>query len=179
MSGKGSLLAKLSGPLGTSLAWRTVFWAYVTTEHISFMWGTWHMFQARSLLYLIKLPDMVLHSTINQTLLQIKLHIYLHTLTMGDFNTELSPMDRLSRQKLKREITKLTDSITCIFFVFLFGVLLIYWSGSLHFDYCFFQDYWDFSFPVTFTRRIWVWCWNIGTGEMCCWLSLVDPVLLV
>jgi hypothetical protein len=33
MSEKGSLLAKPSGPLGTSLAWRTLFWAYVTTGH--------------------------------------------------------------------------------------------------------------------------------------------------
>jgi hypothetical protein len=30
MSGKGSLLAKPSRPLGTSLAWRTLSWAYVT-----------------------------------------------------------------------------------------------------------------------------------------------------
>ena len=30
MSGKGSLLAKPSGPLGTLLAWRTLFWAYLT-----------------------------------------------------------------------------------------------------------------------------------------------------
>jgi hypothetical protein len=35
MSGKGSLLTKLPGPLGTSLAWRTLFWAYMTTGHIS------------------------------------------------------------------------------------------------------------------------------------------------
>jgi hypothetical protein len=35
MSGKGSLLAKPSGPLGTSLAWRTQFWAYMTTGHVS------------------------------------------------------------------------------------------------------------------------------------------------
>ena len=36
MPGKGSLLAKPSGPLGTSLAWRTLFWAYVTITHIFF-----------------------------------------------------------------------------------------------------------------------------------------------
>jgi len=30
MSGKGSLLTKPSGPLGTSLAWRILFWAYIT-----------------------------------------------------------------------------------------------------------------------------------------------------
>ena len=38
MSRKGSLLANSSGPLGTSLAWRTLFWAYVTTSHISLCW---------------------------------------------------------------------------------------------------------------------------------------------
>ena len=37
MSGKGSLLAKPSRPLGTSLAWRTLFWAYVTIGHVSFL----------------------------------------------------------------------------------------------------------------------------------------------
>ena len=35
MSGKGSLLAKPSGPLGTSLAWTTLFWAYMALGHIS------------------------------------------------------------------------------------------------------------------------------------------------
>ena len=31
---RDSLLAKPSGPLGTSLAWRTLFWAYLTTGHV-------------------------------------------------------------------------------------------------------------------------------------------------
>ena len=35
MSGKGSLLAKPSGPLDTSLAWRTLYWAMLPT------WGVW------------------------------------------------------------------------------------------------------------------------------------------
>ena len=35
MSGKESLLTKPSGPLGTSLALRTLFWAYMTTGHVS------------------------------------------------------------------------------------------------------------------------------------------------
>ena len=38
ISRKGSFLAKLSGPLGTSLAWRTLFWAYVATGHSSLCW---------------------------------------------------------------------------------------------------------------------------------------------
>ena len=33
MSGKRSLLAKPSGLLGTSLAWRILFWAYMITGH--------------------------------------------------------------------------------------------------------------------------------------------------
>ncbi|EDL30679.1 mCG148064 [Mus musculus] len=37
MSGKGSLLAKPSGPGGTSLTWRTLFLAFVTTSFVSFM----------------------------------------------------------------------------------------------------------------------------------------------
>ena len=35
MSGKGSLLTKPSGPLVTSIVWRTLFWAYITTNHVS------------------------------------------------------------------------------------------------------------------------------------------------
>lgn len=34
ISGKGSLLAKASWPLGTSLEWRILFWAYMTRDHI-------------------------------------------------------------------------------------------------------------------------------------------------
>ena len=35
VSGKEGLLAKTSGTLGTSLAWRILFWDYRTTGHIS------------------------------------------------------------------------------------------------------------------------------------------------
>jgi hypothetical protein len=35
-SGKESLLAKPSRPLGTSLAWRALSWPYLSTGHISF-----------------------------------------------------------------------------------------------------------------------------------------------
>jgi hypothetical protein len=34
--GKESLLVKPSGPLGTSLAWRTLLWAYMTIGQVSF-----------------------------------------------------------------------------------------------------------------------------------------------
>jgi hypothetical protein len=36
MSEKGNLLTEPSGPLVTSLAWRTLFWPYMTTSHMSF-----------------------------------------------------------------------------------------------------------------------------------------------
>ena len=39
MSEKVSLLVNLLGPLGTSLAWRTLFWAYLTTDHVSLCEG--------------------------------------------------------------------------------------------------------------------------------------------
>lgn len=35
-SGKENLLTTPSGPFGTSLAWRSLSWAYVTTGHVSF-----------------------------------------------------------------------------------------------------------------------------------------------
>jgi hypothetical protein len=44
MSEKGSLLAKPSGPLGTSLVWRTLFWAYMTIGHVFLMWGVGDVF---------------------------------------------------------------------------------------------------------------------------------------
>ena len=47
MSEKGSLLAKPSGTTGTSLAWRTWIWAYMTARFL--MWGGWHMYWTRNL----------------------------------------------------------------------------------------------------------------------------------
>jgi hypothetical protein len=35
MSGKGNSLDNPSRPLGTSLAWRTLIWAYMSTGHIT------------------------------------------------------------------------------------------------------------------------------------------------
>ena len=48
---------------------------------------------------------------IKETLLKLKLHIKLYTLIVGYFNTPLSPMDRLTRQKLNKEIRELTDVV--------------------------------------------------------------------
>jgi hypothetical protein len=81
MSGKGSLLAKPSWPLGTSLAWRTLSWACMTQD--TFLLHKKHNMYSKSrvwqgagshlslrcvptvslglnLLYFTKLPGMVL-----------------------------------------------------------------------------------------------------------------------
>ena len=46
---------------------------------------------------------------LKETMLKLKSYIKPHTLIIGDFNTPLSPMDRTTKQKLKREIGELTD----------------------------------------------------------------------
>ena len=43
ISGKGSLLSQFSGPLGTSLALRTVLGLCDHKSHF-LVWGVWHMF---------------------------------------------------------------------------------------------------------------------------------------
>jgi hypothetical protein len=46
-----------------------------------------------------------------ETLLQLKSYVDLYPLIVGDFTIPFSPIDRSSRQKLKREMLKLTDII--------------------------------------------------------------------
>lgn len=46
---------------------------------------------------------------VKETLLKLKQHADSHTLIFGDFNILCSPTDKSSRQKLYREMLKLTD----------------------------------------------------------------------
>ena len=48
-------------------------------------------------------PNIGAHQYIRQTLKDIKGEIDSHTITAGDFNTPLTPMDRSSKQRLIRK----------------------------------------------------------------------------
>jgi exonuclease III len=52
---------------------------------------------------------------IKEILLKHNSHTEPHTLILGDLNTQLSTKDRPSRQKLNREIKKLTDILNQIY----------------------------------------------------------------
>ena len=56
-------------------------------------------------------PNSRISTFIKEILLKLEFHVETHMLIVGDFSTQLSPMDRSLRQKLNIEIMKLTDVI--------------------------------------------------------------------
>lgn len=48
---------------------------------------------------------------INQRITKAKEHINSNTITVGDFNTPLTEMDRSSKQKVNKEIKALNDTL--------------------------------------------------------------------
>ena len=56
-------------------------------------------------------PNMGAPQHIRQTLTDIKGEIDSNTITVWDFNTPLTPMDRLSKQKIDKETQVLNDAL--------------------------------------------------------------------
>jgi exonuclease III len=60
----------------------------------------------------INSPNTRAHTFFKETLLNVKLHIESNIIIVWDFNNLISPIDKSSRQKLKRKIMELTDVTT-------------------------------------------------------------------
>ena len=63
-------------------------------------------------------PNIRASQYIRQMLTAIKEEIDSNTVTVGEFNTSLTPMDRSSRQKINKETKALNDTIDQIDFFF-------------------------------------------------------------
>ena len=65
-------------------------------------------------------PNIEVPQYIRQTLTDIKGETNSNTITVGDFNTPLTPMDRSSKQKINKEIQVLNDTLDEMDFIDIF-----------------------------------------------------------
>ena len=72
-------------------------------------------------------PNIGEHQYIRQLQIAIKEEIDSNTIIVGDFNTSLTPVDRSSKQKIKKETQALNDTIDQIDLKLLFPYLFSFW----------------------------------------------------
>ena len=70
-------------------------------------------------------PNFVASKYINQLIISIKKLIDNNTIVVGDFNTPLTSMDRFCKQKIKKEIVILDDTLDMIDLTDVFRILYI------------------------------------------------------